>query len=192
MQKYLALSADNERRPTISQLQSYERELELLDADYMDCCQTDTKLEVNLPNGVFGRAFRETKKNPNWYLCEWLRQDCTGRSGCCERKCGCCEKARNTNRAKWTHGHCTSACNCCFHTLGREGAVIKQGDYMRSPLHVGVALSEYVDQVNRAYIWGVSFVDEFGLDGYCHSSEGHYYEYKPLESFLDHSDNPLQ
>lgn len=192
LRKYLALSVDREGQPTASQLQSYEKELELLGGNYMDCCQTDTKLESNLPNGVLGRTFRETRKDPNWYLCEWLRQDCAGRGGCCERKCGCCEKARNTNRAKWTHGHCTSACGCCIRTLGRDGMVVKRDDYMRFPLHVGVALPEYVNRVNRAYIWGVSFVDEFGLDGYHHSSEGHCYEDKPLGNLLNHHDNPPQ
>lgn len=129
--KFLALCADDKGQFTTSQPQCYERELESLNPDYMDCCQTESKLGVNLPEGLFGRAFRETRKDPKWYSCEWLRQNCAGRGGCCARKCGCCEKSRNTNRAKWAHGHCTSVCGCCIRILGRDGTVVEQDDYMK-------------------------------------------------------------
>jgi len=83
LRKFLALYADNKGQPNASQLQTYEGELELLDGDYMGCCRKESKFDINLPGGVFSRAFRETRKDPKWYLREWLRQDCAGRGGCC-------------------------------------------------------------------------------------------------------------
>lgn len=73
------------------------------------------------------------RKDPNWYLCEWLRQDCAGRGGCCGRSCNCCEKLRASAfgvlHLKWDHGHCISACGCYIRTRGyTEDQIDKKRD----------------------------------------------------------------
>lgn len=45
-----------------------------------------------------------------------LKLICSGRGGCCYRKCGCCERPRGKRLSK--HGHCTIECKCCEQTRG--------------------------------------------------------------------------
>ncbi|OJJ37149.1 hypothetical protein ASPWEDRAFT_441354 [Aspergillus wentii DTO 134E9] len=98
-----------QERKKASQLSTYETELKKLHDRYWFHDRRIWKLEAGIPMGSLGRAFRAWRKNPNWYLTPWLRQDCAGRGGCCGRDCGCCEKPRGTSHRSTDHrGHCTS------------------------------------------------------------------------------------
>ena len=165
-----AVEAENkDASKKIYQLSAYEEELQHQDRRIWDDAQHYWKLEVEMPSGCQERAFRAYRKDPNWYLCAWLRQDCAGRGGCCGRDCGCCEKPRATNTAhhRWNQGHCTSACGCCIRTQGRDGCGVKErSDLEDFPLNIPAAKSAYSRRIYRAYIFGLSFADELGLFGY--------------------------
>lgn len=103
---------DDEAAHRATQLDTYKERLKHLNEQYWAHSQLIWRLQGNISNGVVNRAFKSYREDPNWYLCEWLRQDWAGRSGCCGRGCGCCEKDRKTSRG-WSLRHCTSACGYC-------------------------------------------------------------------------------
>lgn len=125
LQKSQALSSGSEREST--QLRAYETELHGLDHEYWRLSSILGRLEGEMPAGVLSKAFKSCRANPDWYLCQWLRQDCARRGGCCGRDCGCCEKARMTKR-RWNRGHCTSVCGCCIRTQGRSNISVGQSE----------------------------------------------------------------
>lgn len=155
LHKSLSLSTDDEEAS--SRLKEYEEELQSLKKQIMDHSRQFWQLEAGAPTAV-QKSFRTCRSNPNWYLGEWLRQDCARRGGCCGRDCGCCEKARGQTHQRWNHGHCTTACGCCVRTHGcppesveSELPASAKGDWV---------MSRYWARIVPAYIWGLSFMDE--------------------------------
>lgn len=100
-----------------------KNELKSLNEKYWTHHQKAWKLVADAPEGAVGRAFRTLRKNPNWHLNPWLREDCKGRGGCCGRDCGCCERSRGGLR-DFGSGHCTSACHCCLEFQKLEGTPV--------------------------------------------------------------------
>lgn len=86
---------------TKAQLDDYNGALQILNECYWTLSRMVGIMESAVPAGALSRAFKSCRMNPDWYLCQWLRQDCARRGGCCGRGCGCCEKARTTNR-QWS------------------------------------------------------------------------------------------
>lgn len=137
----------------------YEIELERLNNQYWSLLGETTELEGEKPAGVFGKAFDTLREDPDWYVCPWLRHNCADRGGCCGRSCGCCEDP--------ARGHCTSQCGCCVRTQGRidvDDATGHEEDFRF--VDYAASTPRYMARVNRAYIWGVSFIEEQGLGGY--------------------------
>lgn len=165
LRKSLELSADGKEVAAMrSQLSMYCEELQSLDQKYWDACRLRWKLEGDIPVGSLSRAFKAHRSNPDWYLCEWLRQDCAGRGGCCGRDCGCCEKPRPTHR-DWNQGHCTSACGCCVRTRPnhKKNEQAKCNDVEEFPFDIVANKTSYSARISRAHIWGLSFLDELNL-----------------------------
>lgn len=156
LHKSLSLSTDDEK--VSSRLKEYEEELQSLKKQIMDHSRQFWRLEAGAPTAV-QKSFRTCRSNPNWYLGAWLRQDCARRGGCCGRDCGCCEKARGQTHQRWNHGHCTTACGCCIRTHGIPA------DSVESELPVfpngDLVMTRYWARIVPAYIWGLSFMDEF-------------------------------
>lgn len=168
MRKSLALSAEdddkNKRESTQkNQLSTYEAELDSLNREYWRLSSVFGRLEGEVPPGILSKAFKFCRTDPNWYLCLWLRQDCARRGGCCGRDCGCCEKVRTTKR-RWNQGHCTSVCGCCVRTHGRSDIDAKKSELEDiNPFRITYNMSQYSARINRACIWGLSFLDELDL-----------------------------
>lgn len=76
---------DDEAAHRATQLDTYRERLKHLNEQYWAHSQLIWRLQGNISNGVVNRAFKSYREDPNWYLCEWLRQDCAGRGGCCGR-----------------------------------------------------------------------------------------------------------
>ena len=162
MQKSLALQEVADEK-TKTRLEEYEAELKRLNDVYWEMSNCVYMLEADIPDGVLKRAFESCRADPEWYLCQWLRQDCARRGGCCGRGCGCCEKARTANR-QWNRGHCTGMCGCCIRTQGRKDINAAQCELEElSSFRIAYEMTQYSARVNRAYIWGLSFMDELDL-----------------------------
>lgn len=154
---------DDRKLVTNPQLSAYETELQRLNDCHWDSRKTIWKLEESLSTGVFTRAFKACRADPNWYLSAWLRRDCAGRGGCCGRECGCCEKV-GTHRGQQPRGHCTSACGCCIRTQGRlTSEYDRPSDMDDFPFDIDAYKSPYSARIFRAYIWGLGFLDDMGL-----------------------------
>lgn len=176
MALYSTSPEDKEMAMKTSQLSTYEEELQQLEKQLWDHARLCWKLEARMTSGSHEMAFRAYRKDSNWYLCAWLRQDCTGRGGFCGRECGCCERPRaattttSSRRYKWNRGHCTSACGCCIRTRGGIdiGHDKEKGSDMEDfPFDIAAANpTTYSWKIYRAYISGLSFLDELGLFGY--------------------------
>ena len=95
-----------------AQLAAYKAELWRLNDDYWQHKQRLWRLEAKLPPGAMGEPMKH-KKEPNWYLSDWLRRNCAGKGARYGRECGCCEKDRETER-ELGHGHCTSRYRRCI------------------------------------------------------------------------------
>lgn len=168
LKKSLAVSSDkrSEESTQTAQLDKYEKELEFLNNEHWGLLRAVAQLEGDMAAGVFSKAFNSCRANPDWYLCQWLRQDCAKRGGCCGRSCGCCEKTRSTNR-QGTRGHCTTMCGCCIRTQGRTNISYESGKSEDFHFYNNASRrTRYNARINRAYIWGLSFLDELGFDGY--------------------------
>lgn len=165
LEKTMSLCPDGQKTTELShQLNTYQEELQDLGKRYWIHSRSYWKLEGGMPGGVFIRGFRACREDPDWYLSAWLRQDCAGRGGCCGRSCGCCEKPRETKRG-WSRGHCTSACGCCVRSSPNiTGGT--QNDIADFPFDVVSYNTSYSHRVFRAYIWGLTFIDDMGLIGY--------------------------
>ena len=162
MQKALALSLPSEEKAVQEYiLETYEKELRDLNDQYLKQDKIAWMADVGGPTAALKRAFKAWRQDPDWYLCEWLRQDCAGRGGCCGRDCGCCEKARDTHRGQ-NRGHCTGACGCCIRTCG-EGKKCSVKDLA---FEIDNPVEAHSIRYNLAYIWGLSYLNEFGLTGY--------------------------
>lgn len=161
LRKSLALSEDDKRQST--QLSAYEAELDSLNREYWRFSSVLGKLEGEVPPGILSKAFKLCRTDPNWYLCLWLRKDCARRGGCCGRNCGCCEKVRTTKR-RWNRGHCTSVCGCYIRTHGRSDINAKKSELEDiNSFRITYNMSHYSARINRAYVWGLSFLDELDL-----------------------------
>ena len=160
LHKSLSLSTDDEEAS--SRLKEYEEELESLKKQYMDhsrqlwCLEAGGPLAFQKP---FQKAFQTCRRDPNWYLCTWLREDCARRGGCCGRDCGCCEKARGNTHHRWNYGHCTGACGCCVRTHGcppdsveSELPDVPGGDSV---------MQGYCARMILAYIWGLGSLFDY-------------------------------
>ena len=146
-----------------AKLDEYDKALQFINEDYWNLSREIWKVEGLLPAGALSRAFKSCRTNPDWYLCQWLRQDCARRGGCCGRGCGCCEKARTANR-QWNRGHCTGMCGCCIRTQGRKDINAAQCELEElNSFRIAYYMTQYSARVNRAYIWGLSFMDELDL-----------------------------
>ena len=148
---------------TTAQLEDYDNALQVLNEDYWNLSRIIGMVEGAIPAGALSRAFKSCRMNPDWYLCQWLRQDCARRGGCCGRGCGCCEKPRTANR-QWNRGHCTGLCGCCIRTQGRKDINAPQCELEEiNSFRIACDMTQYSARINRAYIWGLSFMDELDL-----------------------------
>ncbi|EAW10823.1 uncharacterized protein ACLA_052960 [Aspergillus clavatus NRRL 1] len=119
----------------------------------------------NMPGGPFRKAFLAWRNETNWHLCDWMRQDCVARGGCCARECGCCEKPRGTGGYGYPiHGHCTLLCACCAQTNGLpvmdENAQCNVNLWEDIERFMVDQTDMYSRRAYRAYIWGVDVVNE--------------------------------
>lgn len=62
-------------------------------------------------------AYDAVRRDPAWFMGEYLVEDCSNQGGCCSRQCGCCAK-RHLSKAQKGIGHCTSECWCCISFRG--------------------------------------------------------------------------
>lgn len=162
LQKALTLSLPSEEKAVQKYiLGTYGEELRDLNDQYLRHVKGTWKQDVGGPTAALKRAFKAWRQDPDWYLCEWLRQDCAGRGGCCARDCGCCGKARDTHREQ-NRGHCTGTCGCCIRTCG-DGKKCRVKDLA---LKIDNPVKIHSHRYELAYIWGLSYLDEFGLTGY--------------------------
>lgn len=164
LRKSLALSTKNEKEKSvmITQLRDLENLLERLNNEYWTLGRMVGLANGLIPAGALNRAFKSWRADPDWYLCDWLRQDCANRGGCCGRRCGCCEKARTTSR-QWNRGHCTTLCGRCIRTQKRSCIESGQSELEDISTVKVSYMSEYSARINRAYIWGLTFLDDLGL-----------------------------
>ena len=171
LQKSLALEeVDNQDKRATKQarLEGYEDELEALNNRYWELVYCAGGFESVMPAGILGRAFKSCRTDPEWYLCQWLREDCARRGGCCGRGCGCCEKARTTER-QWNQGHCTSVCSCCIREQRRSDEDVRSEQFQAEQdfsFEFADMECQYSARLNRAYIWRLSFLDELDLCGF--------------------------
>lgn len=100
-------------------LDEWHIELKTLDQDYWSIERLIYANDIRCPNRPLRRAYVSCKKKPQWYLLDWLCEDCANRGGCCGRACGCCQKPRSVFRLNG-HGHCTKSCGCCRQARGFE------------------------------------------------------------------------
>ena len=169
LRKTLPLIADEngkvkeEKAEAESRLSAFEQELKRLDSEYWEHKYHLRGLEAFSPTFLFGRALQAHRKDPNWYLSDWLRLDCAGRGGCCGRDCGCCEKPRGTHRnCDWDRGHCTGACGCCIRTKGSSKEAKLDDDLGACLKGVPAIIGGlYGVQLHFAYIWGLDIRDDF-------------------------------
>lgn len=120
LQKLLVLDEANDKNTARkAQLEKYEAELECLNDVYWEISRAFYKHEANISYGVLKRAFDSCRADPEWYLNQWLREDCARRGGCCGRGCRCCERPRTNNR-QWNRGQCTTTCGCCVRKQQRS------------------------------------------------------------------------
>ena len=160
--KLLALEGvedENKRATKKALLQEYETQLEHLNKFYWETIRFLERKESDIPAGILSKAFKSCRTDPDWYLCQWLREGCAKRGGCCGRDCGCCEKARTTER-QWNRGHCTMLCGCCIRKQRRSYEDIKSEDFhAEQDFSFCVAAKEswYPSRIHRAYIWRLSF-----------------------------------
>ena len=166
LQKSLVLDDKTEREARAGRykLKDYEDELRHLNDGYWEMSRELYLLEANIPDGALKRAFESCRADPEWYLSQWLREDCARRGGCCGRDCGCCEKAR-TNHYEWNRGHCTKACGCCLRKkqCGDEAALSNKNESEMDDVDIASRNSPYGIRLFRAYIWGLSALDELNL-----------------------------
>lgn len=150
----------------LPQLHAYEAEIQRLHDCYWANWKLTWKLQGDVPYGFFLRAFNSCRDNPHWYQSKWLRQDCAGRGGCCGRECGCCEEFETNHEKKHPRGHCTSGCGCCIRFYGKlTSEYDRSSDMDDFPFDILAYESYYSTRIFRAYIWGLSFLDEMGLYG---------------------------
>ncbi|OJJ30251.1 hypothetical protein ASPWEDRAFT_176920 [Aspergillus wentii DTO 134E9] len=151
----LSASESDEQKSIAPQISACKDELENLNGQYWSYHTDVWGKEGNIPPGPLHRGYKACRKNPNWYLLSWLRQDCAGRGGCCGRDRGCCERPRNTHRA-FNRGHCTNACGCCIRTRRIPDTVVKVEDNIdKFPFDMVELSNRYSVHINRAYIWGI-------------------------------------
>lgn len=170
LQKSLVLEELDDKNKRVTKkacLKEYETELENLNNLYWDTVHIAGENMGKMPAGILGRAFKSCRTDPEWYLCQWLREDCARRGGCCGRDCGCCERARTTER-QWNRGHCTRECGCCIRNKRRSYEDVDSEECQEEDLSFYMAAkeSQYSGRLNRAYIWHLSFLDELDLFGF--------------------------
>lgn len=162
LSKSLIMSENKEQSPADTvypELQACEKDLEQLNMQYWKYIRFQGELESNIPGGTFKRAFQQCRKDPNWYLNQSLREDCSKRGGCCGRDCGCCEKERGNSQRRWKQGHCTNACSCCVRTQKSEKDVTMQRDIEDFPFDIIGLTTPYSMTVYLAYIYGSGVCD---------------------------------
>lgn len=74
----------------------------------------------SFPECPLSRGVKLWRSHPKWYMHQWLRDDCSGKGGCCGRYCGCCTKRHNRPGRNLAVGHCTVECHCCEKARGFE------------------------------------------------------------------------
>lgn len=57
-------------------------------------------------------------KDPGWYRCQGLPNDCSLSGGCCDLKCGFCGKRAGHMDLEGINGHYTWASRCCIERKG--------------------------------------------------------------------------
>lgn len=149
-----------------AELEDYESCLSRLNSEYWTLHRLIGLLDGKVPAGPLKGAYESWRADPNWYLCTWLRKDCAKRGGCCGRECGCCERVRTTATSRqWNRGHCTSLCGCCIRTQGRSSFMDPGQSELEdvSTFKIAYSMTSYSARINRAYIWGLDFLDHMDL-----------------------------
>ena len=145
LQKSLALEevddkTEGEAVAGTAKLKKYKAELRCLNDGYWEMSHAAYLLEAEISDGVLKRAFKQCRADPEWYLCQWLREDCARRGGCCGRGCGCCvRKQQRSDKSVFS-----------------DGSEIDEVDIVSMD-------SPYGARLIRAYIWGLNVLDELNL-----------------------------
>lgn len=160
----MVLFATEQHLQNVSDL---ERSVQSLKEDYWACKRRTWINECDL-KPIMKRSFVALRKDPRWYLSDWLRKDCARKGGCCGRDCGCCEKPRDTEHLSH-HGHCTTACGCCVRHKELSESAILGNEYAfeySDVLSFGMyhEISGYKLNMVRAYIFGVDFLNDLDAE----------------------------
>ena len=115
---------------------------------------------IDIPDGLLKRALRARRRSSDWYLSEWLQNQCASVGGCCARGCGCCTKPRSSRHPNHL-GHFVGVCKCCEEARGfkldfeegDENPMLVQFDYEEADIQE--RHSSYTKEALNAYIWGV-------------------------------------
>lgn len=141
-------------------------------------------LRIKMGRTPLYRAMMFHRRDPGWYLGEWLRDKCADNGGCCGRSCNCCEKPRGITGSPRRFGHCTPVCDCCdrhygnhnklmFYNSAYPGKVNLISRKVKRYLHIEM---EYVGHAKldprkekkdldsallmNAYVWGLDLREE--------------------------------
>lgn len=128
-------------------------ELQTLDREYWAVVRKIYRNEMDIPRTANKKSYVSLRKRSQWYLSNWLCNDCADRGGCCSRVCGCCRKSRNPDRPEG-QGHCTKECGCCRRYRGFELNPEEQKLYEPVLDLPRDGLSPYVRNTYLAYVWG--------------------------------------
>lgn len=114
------------------------------------------KLHRLMGNTPVYRAMTSRRRDPDWYLTNWLRYRCAGAGGCCGRSCGCCEKPRETTKTQGRFGHCTPNCLCCREHRGYP-INLRRGKYPgKLAFNVKQESSDlYSGLIMNSHVWGL-------------------------------------
>ncbi|OJJ66340.1 hypothetical protein ASPBRDRAFT_105943, partial [Aspergillus brasiliensis CBS 101740] len=118
----------------VTEMQTYKEKLQSLPEAIWSLERDTHRCMIAIPDGPLKRMLCAHVKRKDWYLSQWLREECARSGGCCARGCGCCERPRNDERPQH-RGHCTSMCLCCEKA---RGCTIKIDDYDNDAMLVDV------------------------------------------------------
>ncbi|GAT20655.1 hypothetical protein RIB2604_00801260 [Aspergillus luchuensis] len=139
---------------SVDEMQTYKKELRSLRETNCNLERETYRYIITLPDGPLGRMLYAHQQQKDWYLSNFLRQECARSGGCCGRECGCWEKPR-TDKHPLHKSHCTSMCLCCEDARGYPVEVEK---YENDPMIVDVFLCGYRN-FSRDYL--TSWVNDY-------------------------------
>lgn len=109
-------SGNNEDKAPL--IEDLKMEIRKLRKEYWLLQRRWWEVRSSFPECPLSRGVDLWRSHPEWFLHRWLRDDCSGRGGCCGRDCGCCAKRSNRPGRNLAIGHCTIECHCCEQARG--------------------------------------------------------------------------